>query len=317
MSTEVQSIASRTIDQEATRVGEEFAQIFGRSSLKERIEDIDRETGELRRYVDVPNLRTETGDLLASVLALCHENGWKPSELLRENSAKIQRRRAQYRSLGRKTKVAVFGGAFDPVTLGHIQVAKLVLDTSREFDEVWIMPAFRHLSGKAMSPMAHRLEMCRLAARVDARIKVSDFEAANSLGGDTYQMVKLLLEEKQWADSHHFSIVVGQDNANTMHTWPNHEHLERAIRHVVVPRPGVTASAVGLWYSHAPHIYLVPEVGSLPLDTSSTRARAILAQTALQPSVGDLSKLLDPAVENYAREYKLYTMPVTSKKKKK
>jgi len=79
------------------------------------------------------NLKEEAGDLLASVIQLHTENGWSIEEKTLE---KIQRRKQQYRTLGRKTKVAIYGGAFDPITKGHIQVAQFILNTSKEFDEV-------------------------------------------------------------------------------------------------------------------------------------------------------------------------------------
>lgn len=295
---------SNDIDALSGRVGAEFTRVFGRSSLRERIADIAREVDEMKgaAVASVPALRGEVGDTLASLLAMCHENGWNPSELLAENSAKIQRRAVQYRSLGRKLKVAVYGGAFDPVTLGHIRAAKLVLDFSGEFDEVWLMPANRHLYGKNMAPFEHRVAMARAAAAVDARIKVSTFEGDNDLGGDTYQMVKLLLDDPRYADTHNFSLMVGQDNANTMHRWPNHEHLSAAIRHVVVPRGGVQGDLAGAWYMERPHIYIVPE-GSGPLDTSSSAVRdALMSGNAAV----DLGALLDPKVAAYIHEHKLY-----------
>lgn len=129
------------------------------------------------------------------------------------------------------------------------------------------------------------------------------------MGGDTYQLVKLLLDDPAYADSHNFSIMVGQDNANSMHRWPNSEYLRNAIRHVVVPRGGVSADLAGAWYMERPHIYIVPEPGTEPLTTSSTDVRRALMHTdginALQP----LSNLLDPGVERIARELGLYKMP--------
>lgn len=292
------------IDALASQVGAEFTRVFGRSSLKERIADILREVDEMRgaAVTSVPALRGEVGDTLASLLAMCHENGWLPSELLAENSDKIRRREVQYRSLGRKLKVAVYGGAFDPPTLGHIRAAKLVLDFSGEFDEVWLMPAYGHLSGKAMLPFDERVAMCELAAKADPRIKVSTFEGDNKLGGDTYQMVKLLLDDPRYADTHNFSLMVGQDNANTMHKWPNHEYLSAAIRHVVVPRGGVEGDLAGAWYMERPHVYIVPE-GAAPLTVSSSQVRGALKRPSADLT---LAKLMDPAVIDYINEHNLY-----------
>lgn len=39
-----------------------------------------------------------------------------------------------------KRTVALLGGAFDPITKGHIQVAQFVKKRLKHLDEVWIMP---------------------------------------------------------------------------------------------------------------------------------------------------------------------------------
>ncbi len=187
---------------------------------------------------------------------------------------KIERRKKQYRSLGRKTKVAILGGAFDPITNGHINLCKFVLDTSRTFDEVWIMPCYGHMYGKNMMSPEHRVAMCELAAKVDRRIKVFPYEIDKKLKGETYQTVKLLQEEDFAKDNFDFSWIIGQDNANTFDKWVNYELLEKMIRFVVVPRSGVKPDSKVKWYYKEPHIYLTDEhaIG----EVSSTMVRTLL-----------------------------------------
>jgi len=48
-----------------------------------------------------------------------------------------------------KTNVAILGGAFDPITIGHVQVAEQVLAKGL-VDEVWFMPCFKHRFGKRL-----------------------------------------------------------------------------------------------------------------------------------------------------------------------
>jgi len=158
------------------RIDEVFKHNFGYTPLTERLKDINRENLELQRYVDVPNLKEEAGHLITSALQLCNENGWDAAELIHNTLETINRRHEQYRTLGRKVKVALLGGAFNPITKAHIQMAQFVLNTSGEFDEVWLMPAYDHMNGKQMESAEHRLEMCRIASQVDGRIKVFDYE---------------------------------------------------------------------------------------------------------------------------------------------
>jgi nicotinate-nucleotide adenylyltransferase len=247
-----------------------YEDVFGRTPLRQRLSDIMGEAVELSRYVDLPNLREETGDLLGSTIQLINECGWSIDDLIKENLAKIERRRPQYRALGRKIKVAILGGAFDPIHEGHIQVAKFVLNTSREFDEVWMMPCFSHLYNKKMESAEHRLAMCKLAAKVDGRIRVSDYEVKKELTGETYHLLKLLMGEDFAKTRYDFSWIVGIDNANTFDKWVNYQDLERMVRFVVVPRKGVDPTAE--WFLKPPHLYLTSE-HHRPMEVSSTEIR--------------------------------------------
>jgi len=159
--------------------------------LKARLADILGEAIELSRATDFTNIDEEAGDCLASLLALHAECKLDPEQTLRACLEKINRRRGQYDALGHKLKVALLGGAFDPPTLGHIAVAKLVLDATNEFDEVWLTPCFKHMYNKQMSSAADRLTMCKIAAQGDGRIKTFDYEIKNQLAVDTPQGLSL------------------------------------------------------------------------------------------------------------------------------
>ena len=154
------------LQQEVEKV---FRDAFGATSLRRRLRDINRENVELQRWRDIPNLREEAGQLLASVIMLCSECGWEVEDVVGRALTTIKDRRDQYHSLGRKTRVALFGGAFDPVTRGHIDTAQFVLEVCEDIDEgideVWLCPCFHHISSKAMSPADVRVCMCQCAIR--------------------------------------------------------------------------------------------------------------------------------------------------------
>jgi nicotinate-nucleotide adenylyltransferase len=298
----MQNKLDTTVDQLQDMVDRKFTDLFGRTPLKQRLEDILGEAQELHRYTDLPNLKEEAGDLLASLLQLYNEAGWDPVERVKATLEKIEGRRLQYKSLGRKTKVAIYGGAFDPVTNGHIKVAQLILNSSREFDEVWLMPCYQHMYGKKMASPEDRLEMCRLAASVDGRIQVSDYEIKNQLAGETYNFVKRLLDEDFAKHKYDFSVAIGQDNANTFHKWVNYEFLEQAIRFVVVPRLGVPFDPKVNWYLKPPHIYIAPENNEDLVQISSTQVRQMVRDAAATPT-----DFLHPDVYKYIISHKLYS----------
>lgn len=277
-----------------------FEECFGRTPLKQRLDDILGEAIELSRCVDFMKVKEELSDLLASAIQLANEAEWDYEELVRDTLKKIERRKVQYLTLGRKTQVAILGGAFNPITNGHIQTAKFVLDSSKTFDEVWFLPCYGHMYGKNMVSPEHRLEMCRIAARVDARIKVFDFEVERQLKGETYQTVKLLQETPLANDKYNFSWVMGMDNALTFNKWVNYEHLEKMIRFVVVPRKGYNFDPAVSWFLKAPHVYISDEN---PVDEiSSTQIRKWFSEG----NTVELRKHMDKNVLDYITSNGLY-----------
>ena len=256
------------------KVDKVFVEHFGRTPLTQRLNDILGEAFELNRYTDLKNLREETGDLLASTIQLANECGWNIEDLLNENARKIEGRKLQYKSLGRKKAIAIIGGAFNPPTVGHIKLAQFVLDTSNTFDEAWLMPCYSHMNGKDMVSPDHRLRMCELATTVDRRIKVFDYEIVNKLAGESYNLAKLLLNEEVAKSQYDFSMVIGMDNANTFNKWVNYAELERLMRFVVVSRKGIERKED--WFLNKPHIFLETET-DIP-QISSTDIRNALAK---------------------------------------
>lgn len=280
-------------------VEEVFEKNFGYTPLAERLNDIQREFFELFKWQDVQNLREEAGDLLASLIQLHNESGWDYEDSIRNTLKKIESRHLQYKSLGRKTKVAILGGAFDPPTLGHIQLAQFVLNTSGEFDEVWLMPAYRHLAGKEMTDPYARLIMCQLASEIDGRIKAFDYEIVNALAGETYNFFKRLKKDKTLNEQFNFSMIIGQDNANSFHKWVNFEELERMVRFVVVPRKGIVPDPNVDWYLKPPHIFLNSETDIMEISSTEVRNQ-------LQSKFSGMIEGLDPKVLDFIKKHEHY-----------
>ena len=158
------------------------------------------------------------------------------------------------------------------------------------------------MAGKEMVDANKRLHMCKLAAKVDNRIKVFNYEIANKMAGETFNLFKRLLNDDLYKDTHNFSMIIGMDNVLSFDKWVNFEELERMVRFVVVPRKGYTANWAkhNYWFLQPPHIYLRGEKG--PMDISSTLIRLAIEE-------GEkliIEKGLHPTVYNFIQNNNLY-----------
>lgn len=190
-------------------------------------------------------------------------------------------------STSERRQVALLGGAFDPPTLGHIAIARFVLD-SLDIEQVWLVPCYKHMHNKGMSSVEHRLTMLGYAIQDDGRIKICDYEMRNKLGGETYHFLKSLMDS-MLAQTYEFSYIIGMDNANSFDKWVNFEELERLIRFVVVPRAGQEPNASVDWYLKPPHIFLRSDT-PLP-KTASSEVRAEISKGIYSTEMLDLRVL--------------------------
>lgn len=278
------------------RVQKTFDDVFGRTLLAERLRDIERQTAKVAQYADQLGLREATGDLLGAVLQLANEQGWDAAELVEETLNRIGRRQEIYTRLGRRLRVGILGGAFDPIHRGHLEMSRVALE-SGAVDEVWWMPCYSHLAGKRMASPEHRLEMCAIAAKEIQGVEVSDFEIRNRFLGETYHLAKKLASDETIDRRCVLHLIFGRDNAESMHAWSNFEGLRRLMPMIVIPRGDLPEPAADVWYRREPNRYLdeAPRVA-----TSSTEVRRKLAEGET------LSDLMPRGVLEYIHEHELY-----------
>ncbi len=132
--------------------------------------------------------------------------------------------------------IGIFGGSFDPIHQGHVNLAKYVLDHT-DLDEVWLMVSpLNPLKPQGyVASNEQRLEMARLAVEGIPGIKVSDFEFHLPIPSYTY---KTLTELKKNYPDHDFRLIIGGDNWATFDRWRNHEEILKEFGIIVYPRPG-------------------------------------------------------------------------------
>jgi nicotinate-nucleotide adenylyltransferase len=173
-----------------------------------------------------------------------------------------------------KKSIAILGGAFNPITKGHVKVAQFVMEHAA-IDEVWFMPCYKHVYGKDMVSDVHRLNMILLAIKKNEYLKCFDYEIRNKLSGSTYAMIQRLLTDIYFAQ-YRFHLIIGMDNANTFNKWIEPNKLKRLINFIVVPRQGIQRDKRVGWYLKEPHYFLdFPDV--IP-NTSSTQAKQDLCR---------------------------------------
>ena len=124
-------------------------------------------------------------------------------------------------------KIALFGGAFNPIHQGHIHLA-LCLDARIHFDTIMLIPS--HISPHKDSSMlidgADRLRMCQLVAGRHERFVVSDMELLREGKSFTIDTVHALREQYP---KDKLYLIVGSDMFLSIDTWYRAKELLQMV----------------------------------------------------------------------------------------
>ena len=188
----------------------------------------------------------------------------------------------------RQPRVALLGGAFDPVHLGHLHVAEVVLATGC-YDRVLLVPAHRpsHKPGALAAPH-HRLIMLRLAISRRPGLAISDLELRR--GGVSYTVETVRQLQRDGTLGRRPGLVIGDDLGPELDTWREAEALFGMVELLVARR---TPEPAPLAF---PHRRLANH--PLPLSSSELRRRVRAGQV--------IRALVPDSVEAYIREHGLY-----------
>ncbi|HEX7079145.1 MAG TPA: nicotinate-nucleotide adenylyltransferase [Candidatus Eisenbacteria bacterium] len=158
---------------------------------------------------------------------------------------------------GRPRRIAIFGGSFDPVHVGHLILAEEAV-ARLSLDRLLFVPAARpaHKRTRALAPVAHRLAMLRLATRGNPRFRVSRLEAD---GGVAYTV--RTLERLARREDASWTFLMGQDSLEEFATWREPGRILELARLAVVPRGGGPRPRLGAALRRRVVFLDVPTIG--------------------------------------------------------
>jgi nicotinate-nucleotide adenylyltransferase len=142
-------------------------------------------------------------------------------------------------------RVAVFGGAFDPIHFGHLILAQDIIETASA-ERILFMPSFKPPHKQCFAPFEDRLQMARLATRGNPHFRCSGLEAELSQPSYTIRTLRAL--GKELGDGG-ISFIMGMDSAIEFDTWKEPEALLDEFTIVVIPRPGFSREDIKELYA--------------------------------------------------------------------
>lgn len=183
-----------------------------------------------------------------------------------------------------------FGGSFDPVHLGHINLALAILE-KYNLDEILFCPAFVAPHKKQTPPEASgedRLSMISLVIADIPRFSVTDLEIQRKGVSFTIDTIKTLRGKKE-----NLRLIIAQDSIKDFTKWKEYERLAVLAPPIVGIRDGFTEDV--------PEILKNYLIDTPRMDIDATQIRLRLKKGLY------CGHLLNAKVLDYIHKHKLYS----------
>jgi nicotinate (nicotinamide) nucleotide adenylyltransferase/ribosome silencing factor RsfS/YbeB/iojap len=212
--------------------------------------------------------------------------------------------------------IGLLGGSFDPIHVGHLQLARDARDRLG-LAEVRLIPAAQPWQKGPLTDAAQRAHMVRLAIAGEPGLVLDMHEVER--GGPSYTIDTLRALRAVVGPAQPLVLILGADQMARLDTWRewrsllDYAHIAVAHRDAQPPQLGPSLQAFHDAH-HAdrgalrarPQGALV-DLPMTPVDASATEVRALLSESPSPARDARLAALVPAAVLHYIRRRGLYT----------
>lgn len=130
-------------------------------------------------------------------------------------------------------KTIIFGGSFDPIHNGHIQIAKTALKAINADKVVFLIAKNPRWKDKRTDDI-HRLNMVNLAIKDNPKFELSKLELESS-SSVNYTYDTILKYPKE--ENEELFFLIGYDQLGQLNKWYEIDKLSRLVKFIVYTRP--------------------------------------------------------------------------------
>ncbi len=201
---------------------------------------------------------------------------------------------------GKKLRLGIMGGTFDPIHMGHLATAEAVWDAFG-LDEVIFIPSAHppHKQERKIIDPMHRLRMTELAIRGNPHFRISDLELRRE--GPSYTLDTVTALQASFGKDAELYVITGADAMNELFSWYHVKELLGKCHFIAATRQGTELDTAALREHFGAlgesHIH---QLDTPALEISSTDIRRRLRRGRT------IRYLVPPQVEEYIEKEGLY-----------
>lgn len=181
-------------------------------------------------------------------------------------------------------KIGFFGGCFNPPTIAHLELAKIVL---QEFNlnKIVFVPMSDFYIKKGLISQEHRYNMLKLLTKDEEKMEISNFEfecKKRLYAIDAFKIIDEMYNCEKY-------FIMGSDNYINIGKWKNSEELKK-YNYIILDRLNTIEPAE--------HINIIKNKDFSKISSSEVRSDIL--------NGNDVSKYIVQDVYKYIKQNKLY-----------
>ena len=193
--------------------------------------------------------------------------------------------------MNKPKRIGIFGGSFDPVHNGHLELA-LLAKKEYSLDRVIFVPAYHppHKKTRKLTSANHRLKMLKLSLKPYPFFYISHFELNKKKPVYTYQTVRYFKD--RFKNSEIF-FIMGSDSLAEIKTWKKPSLIASSCAIITGKRAGIVLKQAPFKRSI---LFLTKKIA----DISSTQIRENIQHNK------PINKFVPVQVEKHIKTNRIY-----------
>jgi len=160
--------------------------------------------------------------------------------------------------------IILFGGSFDPIHNGHLNMARIAKAKLQADKVIFIPNGVSVWKEKGTSP-SDKYEMVKLAIKKEKGFSISDFE----LNREANYTIHTIRYFKEVYPKDNLFFLIGADQVNQFHNWKEVDEISSSVKVVYFKRTGFELESKNI------EKYKMKAVEGMEVDVSSTEVRTL------------------------------------------
>ena len=189
--------------------------------------------------------------------------------------------------------IGLYFGTFDPIHLGHINIANFLIKKGT-FKKIWfiVTPQNPAKSNNNISDFIHRYKMVKIQVKDNDNMEASDIELNLEKPNYTINTLNYLSSK---LTNYNFGLIIGEDNLINLKYWKDYKKIINNYSVYVYPRETKIKEDIELINNKNVHMIEAPYV-----DISSSEIRNIINKKE------NLSQFISNDIYRYIIKNRLY-----------